>query len=91
MTTPKNKVIPGTIVTITDVINDGNVMSNKLPVHLMIGPGTFQAIVPSLGQELEITSKPKKVDGINVVKVKFQDKEYYTYYCSIRYMTAAKE
>ena len=92
MTTPKNKIVPGTVVIITDVTNDSNIMSNKVPVYLMSGPGTIfdGAIIPSLGQELEIVSNPKKIDGINVVKVKFLDKEYFTYYCSLRYMTKVK-
>lgn len=92
MSTPKNNIVPGTVVIITDVKTDSNIYSNKIPVTLTPLPGGTLSghIEPALGEEIEILSKPKKVDSINVVRVKYKNTEFYTYYCSIRYMTKIK-
>ena len=93
MSTPKEKIVPGTIVIIINVDNDTNIYSNKSPVFLTKKPGGALSggISPNLGDEIMIIEKPKKHDGINCVKVKFDNEEYYAYYCSIRYMTTERK
>lgn len=44
-------------------------------------------VTPSDNSVLEILSKPKKYQGYKCVKVKWQEKEYFTYYCNIRFDT----
>jgi hypothetical protein len=94
MSTSKEKIVPGTIVVITCVENNTNIYSNKSPVFLTKKPGgalSGGGIYPNLGDEITILEKPKKHYGINCVKVKFDNEEYYAYYCSIRYMTTEKQ
>lgn len=94
MTTPKNLVVPGTIVKVTNRKPTpppaGSCISlNLTTVVLSRKPGdTLQgATCPPVGSVLEILSKPKLFTGINCVKVKYSGEEFYTYYQSIRYDT----
>ena len=94
MSTSKEKIVPGTTVVITSVDNDTNIYSNRSPVFLTKKPGGALyggGVSHNLGDEMTILEKPKKHDGINCVKVKFDNEEYYAYYCSIRYMTTEKQ
>ena len=86
MPTPKNKIVPGTIVVVDNMGTGMNV-----PVTLTTTPGGFLSgyLEPIVGSQLEILSGPKKYDGINCVKVRYQNAEFYMYYSQVRYSTYA--
>jgi len=81
--TPKSHITPGSFVIVT---NAGNGVNG--PVTLT-EEGNFLSghICPQIGDILEITNKPKKVDGINLVKVQYRDRILDAYYCHIRFST----
>lgn len=81
MSTPKDKIVPGTILIVDNP---------ELP--LTRGPGTALDgyIKPEIGEELEIISAPKKYQAINCVQVKYRDTELFAYYMHIRFSTSVK-
>lgn len=87
MSTPKDKIIPGTIVVVD---NKGTGINS--PLTLTEKPGSWfdGHCEPAIGEELEILAKPKKYDGINVVKVKYKGYDLFSYYTCIRYSTTPK-
>ncbi len=87
MSTTKEQITPGTTVIVN---NKGKGISS--PLVLTQRPGSYfdGYHEPQIGAELEILAKPKKYDGINVVKVKYKGQEYFSYYTCIRYSTNLK-
>jgi hypothetical protein len=85
MSTPKEKIIPGTLVVVD---NKGTGINS--PIILTEKPGGyfFGYVKPLVGEVLEIISKPKKYEGINVVKVRYKGVECFVYYTCIRYSTS---
>jgi len=94
MTTPKNLVVPGTIVKVTN-------RKPKSPKagcwpHPSIGSikliGEANGMLdghrePPDGSLIEILEVPERIDGITTVKVKYSGEEFYSYYAHIRFDT----
>ncbi len=80
VSTTKEQITPGTTVIVN---NKGKGISS--PLVLTQRPGSYfdGYHEPPIGAELEILAKPKKYDGINVVKVKYKGQEYFSYYSAL--------
>lgn len=74
MSVKKEFVVPGTKIVVTHnlcLIPDG---------CWLTGHG-----FPPAGSVLTILSKPKKIQSVNLVKLLYQEKEYFAFYYDVRY------
>ena len=88
MATPKEYIVPGNKVIVT---NQGKGVNT--PVVLTKQPGSALSgfLEPPVGAILTIAGLPRKTEEINTVKVKYQDQELEAYYCTIRYSTDPRQ
>jgi len=88
MSLAKDKIVPGTIVKID---NKGKGFNSPVALSPTPGGALVSGIVyPTIGEELEIVSKPKKYEGINCVKVRYKETDLFVYYCHLKFSTTEK-